>query len=175
MKKLLCTILLCFALANSSEPEVSLGLSGGQHSGFLNISARVWNGDWGLQLGAFPMFDFQETETNRFILSNIQFLHRTKDSHGTSTAAYQGTDLFQYVGGSLIYWDSFIFSDAQWTWFAGAGVGVESRWEKWRIATSIGYGISGSVQRESPGLWKLPEDEPMILPTMDITISYQVF
>lgn len=175
MKKLLSTILLCFAFANSSEPDVSIGLSGGPHSGIFNISARMWSGDWGLQLGAFPIIGFEEEEPNRFLLSNLQFLHRSKDSHGASTASYQGTDVFQYVGGSLIYWDSFIFSGAQWNWFAGAGVGVESRWEKWRIATSIGYGISGSIQRESPGLWKIPDYQPMFMPTMDITISYQVF
>lgn len=164
---LLLLVAACFA----AEPRgLSVGMATGGISGGFGFSGRYWQQHWGIQASAFPFIRYSDVEDQKFLMASVHALHRF-DTPPASLLHEQGgyvySSFYQYFGSGLLYGNTKSEYDDYTNLFSGigGGVGVETFWRNWRLATGVGLALYLFRSTDNPM-------DGMVFPTLDITLGY---
>jgi len=142
------------------ENRLSWGFSLGPLSGGYGFAGRYWAEAWGVQATVFPFVYSTDEGPETFSMGGLQIMHRFQPDEPRKHEAggYVHSMAFQYVG--ITSATTFGTDDSDVLLVLGGGVGIETFWRNWRLATGVGL-MNFNVSNDHG-----------ILPTLDISLTY---
>lgn len=164
-------LLLAILSAFAAEPKgLSVGIASGGISGVFGFSGRYWQQEWGIQGTLFPLVIHENSDDMKTILCSVHLLHRKPEllAKTHEVSGYLHSSLYQYFGAGLWYHSNDSENDHYFSKLGsiGGGVGVETFWRNWNLAT--GFGLATYLYRDEETAL-----EGFVLPTFDITLGYR--
>ena len=142
--------------------DFSAGLSLGPLSGVAGPSVRYWQERFGIQASLFPFIDYQPRsgEVDGFCLLGAQLLYREDYAlpKGHEQGGYRYSFPYGYGGLSLLLAKENSYASL------GSGLGVETRWRRFRLASGIGLMAFWRHREEN-------SDRLYVLPSLDFSLQ----
>lgn len=179
--RLLWLLCVCTTWVSAAEPlqragqGLSVGVAAGGVSGFFGLGGRYWGEHWGLQVVGLPILENVNDEWMATVFSSVQLLHRAESpvQRLHERSGYVQTSFYEYAGAGLMYNHERINSskcmcdENEGFKFSGmgGGVGIETFWRNWRLATGVGMALYMYRDFDRDVAF-------MLFPTLDGSLTY---
>lgn len=151
-----------FAAHAEAARDFSAGFSMGPLSGYAGFSGRYWQERFGIQASLLPAIDIKPRsgEVDGFCLLGAQLLYREEEAlpKGHEQGGYRYSFPYGYGGLSLILAKENSYASL------GSGLGVETRWRRFRLASGVGLMAFWRHREENT-------DRLYVLPSLDFSLQ----
>jgi len=147
------------------ENRWSLGAAAGFLSGYCGVTGRYWGEQWGGQLTLLPIMTYNQDRktSDGMVMGGVQLMRRlnVEPPRLHEASGYVHSIAYEYLGFSLYHelGDANSYQDVLVS--TGVGLGLETYWRNWRLATGVGMQIS-----------RVNDDNSILTPSLDVSLTY---